>query len=93
MRKTSQNVSDVPELFSSQEEVDGRLFLHAKHAASQSIAVLIFANDTDILILCLAFHDLIACNIFIRIKDNSRVCYTDVYHVLLGMHAFTGCDW
>ena len=65
--------------------------------------MLIIGNDTDILILCLAFHDVIDCDLFIRIKDNSRVRCRDVSaiakalgtgvcHALLGMHAFTGCD-
>ena len=51
------NWKEVSELQSTQEEADTRLLLHALHAAnSGSKAVIIIAEDTDVMILSLAFN-------------------------------------
>ena len=50
----------LTDLDSSQEEADTRLLLHAAHAArSQFVAVIIVSEDTDVLVLCLAFKSFI----------------------------------
>ncbi len=82
---------------------DGRLLLHAVHAARECEAVLVCSEDTDVFILCLAFHDRIRAPLFQkcgtktgrRIVDIQKVAATvgiDVCRALVGMHAYTGCD-
>ena len=45
------------ELQSTQEEADTRLPLHARHAArTGSKAVIVTSEDTDVMLLCLAFQ-------------------------------------
>lgn len=100
---TSDQVVDVVDLRTSHEEADGRLLLHANHASVDVKSVIIIGNDTDIMILCLAFHDSIDCDLFIRCKSKTRTWFFDVSktaaalgkevcQALPGMHAYTGCD-
>ena len=59
---------------SSQEEADARLLLHAAHAArSKFVAVIIVSEDTDILVLCLAFKSFIPFSMFIKCSSHTRV--------------------
>ena len=59
-------VERLTDLDSSQEEPDSRLPLHAAHAArSKFVAVIIVSEDTDVLVLCLAFKSFIPSSIFI----------------------------
>ena len=54
---TGNSTLEVDELRSTHEEADGRLLLHANHAAKEGYqAVLICSVDTDVFILCLAFQ-------------------------------------
>ena len=47
---------NVTGLQSNLEEADTRIILHAAHAAGKCyIAVVVTADDTDVLVLCLAF--------------------------------------
>ena len=66
-------------------------------------AVVITADDTDVLVLCLAFSADISCPLFQKCGTKNRVRYLDItklrqalgYSVctaLIGMHAYTGCD-
>ena len=100
---TCDEVVEIDELKTSQEEADTRILLHAKHASPDVSSVVIVAEDTDVFILSLAFHDTISCNIFIKCGTKTRTRYIDVSkvaisvgkdvcHSLPGMHAFTGCD-
>ena len=101
---TSRGSEEVPELQCQQEEADGRLLFHAVHAARQGYqAIVICAEDTDVFIMCLAFHDKIGVPLFqkcgtrarTRLVDIGRVAATigiDVCRALIGMHAYTGCD-
>ncbi len=53
---TNESVSHVPELASTQEEADTRVVLHAIHAARNGAErVVVHANDTDIIILCIYY--------------------------------------
>ena len=55
---TSQGCEEVQALQCQQEEADGRLLFHAVHAAREGYQnILICAEDTDVFIMCLAFHD------------------------------------
>ena len=48
---------EVAELHSTQEEADTRLLLHALHSArTGSKAVIVTAEDTDVMLLCFAFQ-------------------------------------
>ncbi len=56
---------EVPALPSQHEEADGRLLLHAAHASREGFeAVVICADDTDVVIICLAFRDNINASLF-----------------------------
>ena len=95
---------EVPALQCHQEEADGRLLLHASHAAGEGYqAIVICSEDTDVFILSLAFHDKIKAALFLkcgtktrrRVVDIRKVAGTvgiDVCRALIGMHAYTGCD-
>ena len=101
MKLTLNNSVIVPELCTAQEEADTRIFLHAKHASLTHTSTVIVAEDTDVLILGLAFFNEIA-NLYIRCGTQNRVRYIDINKLgaslgqdsckaLIGLHAFTGC--
>ena len=57
-------------LQSNQEEADTRILLHAAHAAEEGdSAVVITADDTDVLVLCLAFSADISCPLLQKCLD------------------------
>ena len=97
-------VERLTDLDSSQEEADTRLLLHAAHAARSKFAVVIIVSeDTDVLVLCLAFKSFIPSSMFIKCSSQTGVKYLDVSRIverigastcksLPGFHAFTGCD-
>ena len=101
---TKDHWSEVAGLHSNQEEADTRIILHAAHAADEGYsAVIITADDTDVLVLCLAFSSVISCPLFQKRGTTNRVRYVDitklrqtlgdgVCNALIGMHAYTGCD-
>ena len=70
---------------------------------SKFVAVIIVSEDTDVLVLCLAFKSFISSSMFIKCSSQTRVKYLDVSRIverigastcksLLRFHAFTGCD-
>ncbi|KAL8619632.1 hypothetical protein ACOMHN_019687 [Nucella lapillus] len=95
---------EVPELQCVQEEADGRLLLHASHAAEAGYeAVMISSNDTDVLVLNIAFCGAIKAPLYQRSGTSTRTQLIDIGKVasslgpsvctaLLGLHAYTGCD-
>ena len=103
-RITSQGSTEVSDLQCCQEEADGRLLVHAMHAAREGYqAIVICSEDTDVFIMSLAFHDKIGASLFQmcgtktrrRVVDISKVAATvgmGVCRALVGLHAFTGCD-
>ena len=46
-----------------QEEADTRMLLHAKQVAADNDSVIIVADDTDVLIICMAVQVCIGCNL------------------------------
>ena len=96
--------SEVPTLKSQQEEEDGRLLLHASHAANEGFnSVLVCSEDTDVFIMSLAFSNEIGASLFMKSGTRTRTNVIDISKVaaslgpevckgVLGMHAFTGCD-
>ena len=103
-RITSQGSVEFPALQCYQEEADGRLILHASHAAVEGYqAIVICLEDTDVFIMSLAFHDRIQASLFQKCGTKTRRKLVDIRKVaatvgvgvcraLFGMHAFTGCD-
>ena len=75
---------EVAELQSTQEEADTRFLLHVPHAAKTgSKAVTFTSEDTDVVLLCLAFQKDIHCPIII-----SEVWDTEPHTICL--HQQTG---
>ncbi len=101
---TSQGSDKVAALHCTQEEADGRLLVHASHAASEGYqGTVICSEDTDVFVMSLAFQDRIGAQLFQkcgtknrrRIVDIQRIADSvgiDVCRSLIGMHAYTGCD-
>jgi len=95
---------EVSELMSRHEEADGRLLIHAAHAAAAGhSAVVICSEDTDVFVLCLALSEQIGVPLFQRCGTQTRTrlidigtLYSaigpDVCTALIGLHTFTGCD-
>ena len=70
---------------------------------SKFVAVIVVSEDTDVLVLCLAFKSFIPSSMFIKCSSQTRVKYLDVSRIferigastcksLPGFHTFTGCD-
>ena len=92
---------DIVELKSSQEEADTRMLLHALHAGKSGYkAVVINAEDTEVLILCLGFSKDTSCPIYQKCGTQNQTRFLVMVHslgdsvcdVLFGVHAYTGCD-
>ena len=75
--------------------------LDAAHAGSK--AVIITAEDTDVMVLCLGFQKNISCPIYQKCGTQNRTWFVDISKLasslgdavsasLIGLHAFTGCD-
>jgi hypothetical protein len=101
---TSQDSKEVPELQCQQEEADGRLLLHAKHAAQDGYqSAIIASEDTDVFIMSLACSDRIGVPLYQKCGNRTRTRLVDIMKIsaiiginvcraLIGMHAYTGCD-
>ena len=87
-----------------QEEADGRLLLHAAHAARDGYqSVVVCSEDTDVFIMSLAFCDKVNAPLFQKCGTRTRTRLVDIRKVsatvgmevcraLIGLHAYTGCD-
>ncbi|KAJ8358200.1 hypothetical protein AAFF_G00026150 [Aldrovandia affinis] len=101
---TKDQWAEVASLQSNQEEADTRMILNAAHAAEEGYsAVVVTADDTDVLLLCLANYADISCPLFQNCGTKNRVRYLDitklrqalgdcVCNAVIGMYALTGCD-
>ncbi|KAJ8390648.1 hypothetical protein AAFF_G00102540 [Aldrovandia affinis] len=101
---TKDQWAEVAGLQSNQEEADTRMTLHAAHATEEGYcAVVVTADDTNVLLLCLAFSADISCPLFQNCRTKNRVRYLDitklrqalgdcVCNAVIGMYAYTGCD-
>ena len=95
---------EMTELYSGHEEADTRLLLHAKHAASDFLRIVVQSPDTDVLVLCCSLFTSIDCGelwFYTGTRDKTR--YIPVHAISLsigrslckalpGLHALTGCD-
>ena len=95
---TNDNWEEVCELKSTHEEADTRVLLHA--AKNGYKAVVITAEDTDILVLALGFSQTIPCQLYQKVGMQKCRKYIDINKVasnlgidvctaLVGLH---GCD-
>ena len=102
-RLTRDEVLEEGDLKTCQEEADTRVIFHAKHAAPHVSSIIIVAEDTDIMLLCLAFHQDMDCSVYVKCGTATRTRYISISKVsaalghdvcasLLGLHSFTGCD-
>ena len=70
---------EVAELQSTQEEADTRLLLHALHAArTGSKAVIVIAEETDVMLLCFAFQNDIPCPIYQKCGTQNRTRFANI---------------
>ena len=71
------------ELESTQEEADTRMLLHSLHASrSRFASVVIVSEDTDVLVLLLAFKIFIPSSVFTKCGSQTRVKYIEVSRVV-----------
>ena len=77
---------EVTELQSTQEEADTSLLLHALHAArTGSKAVIVTADDTDVMVLCLAIHKSHAsCPMYQKCGTQNRRRCVDISKLVCG---------
>ena len=76
-------VQPISELESTQEEADTRMLLHSLHAArSRSASVVIVSEDTDVLVLLLAFKVFIPSSVFTKCGSQTRVKYIEVSRIV-----------
>ena len=72
-------VQPISELESTQEEADTRMPLHSLDAAGlRFTSVVIVSEDTDVLVLLLAFKSFIPSLVFIKCGSQTRVKYIEV---------------
>ena len=101
---TEEMVEDVPELHCAHEEADTRIIFHAEHASRNGISeVLLVCEDTDVMVLALAFSNQINASIYQKRGTQNRTRIIDISQIkcalsvptsvaIPGLHAFTGCD-
>ena len=92
----------MAELQSIGEEADTRLLLRALHAArTASNAVIVASEDTDVMLLYLAFQKDITCSIYQKCGTQNSTRFVEISKLtwplgdsmcdsLIGLHAFTG---
>ena len=70
---------EIEPLSSTQEEADTRLLLHARHASDDGYnSIIINAEDTDVMILCLGFSMQISCPLYQKCGTENRTRYIDI---------------
>lgn len=100
---TKNHWEEVEELRSTQEEADTCMFLHAMHASYGNTSVIINAEDTDVIILCIGYREKKKKKSYQKCGTHNRIRYIEIDKLvhslgesvcwaLIGLHAFTGCD-
>ena len=83
---TNEQWAGVAGLQSNQEEADTRIILHAAHAAEQGYrAVVVTAENTDVMVLCLSFSPDISCPVFQKCGTKNRVRYIAINKLSHGL--------
>ena len=81
---------EIADLKSTHEEADGRLLLHAYHAAKEGYeGIVICAADTDVFIMALAVQDQIGKPLFVKQHAGTRthIWNTHLHHLLDSLSA------
>ena len=92
---TSHGSTEVSALQCFQEEADGRLLLHASHAADEGYhTIVICSEDTDVFVMSLAFHDKIGASLLQKCGTKARRRVVDISKVAatIGMRV-QGSHW
>jgi len=66
LRLTKDDVTEITELRSTQEEADTRMMIHVKHAATSYQNVVMDSEDTDVFVNLLSLHSQIPTRILLR---------------------------
>lgn len=96
-------VQEVQDLFTTQEEADTRMFLHASNASKDHDAIIIRSPDTDVAVLGITLNHAIPAKLYLDIGSKNQRRLLNLGEIasslgemragaLLGFHAFTGCD-
>ena len=104
-RLTKDDVTEITELRSTQEEADTRMMIHVKHAATSYQNVVVNSEDTDVFLILLSLHSQIPTRILLRrgkgnavglidIPRLGTILGEDVCQAMIGVHCsrYTGCD-
>ena len=94
---------NVRRLYSNHEEADTRVFVHAQDASGEYDNVVLYAEDTDILVIGITLAKSLDCNLIQMTKSAGEVTYTNITSIsdclgdtlsvsLIGYHAFSGND-
>jgi hypothetical protein len=76
---TKDHCAEIQTLKTTQEEADTRMLLHAWHAAEEGYrAIVITADDTDVLILSISLSKKLACPLYQKSGTKNRTRYIDV---------------
>ena len=102
LRITNEQRGEVASLQSNQEETDTRIILHEARAAEEVYrAVVVTVENTDVMVRCLALIYHVPCSRNAEQRIGLGTLYINklrhglgdgVWHSLIGMHAYTGCD-
>ncbi len=71
-------VTEENDLTKTQEEADTRVIIHAKHAAPAMPSIIIVAEDTDIILLSLAFQKDIDCDIYFKCDSTTHTRFINM---------------
>lgn len=78
-RITSQDSEEVPSPQCQQGEADGRLLLNAAHATREGYqSVVIYSEDTDVLVMFVAFCEMIEGQLFQKCGTRTRRRIVDI---------------
>ena len=98
-RLTKDDVTEITELRSMQDQADTRMMIHVKHAAASYRNVVVISEDDDVFVILLSLHSQIPTRILLRkgkknavISRLGTILGQDVCQKHAGVHAFTGCD-
>ena len=93
---------NVVHIYSSQEEADAQIVLHASEVKSRGYErIIVKSSDTDVLLLLIAFYPRLSNEVWMKAGTSKTYRYIAVHDVqyqdevrytLLAFHAITGCD-
>ena len=79
---SADNFRPREDLTSTNEEADTRLLLHASHAARNVFkAVVISSEDTNVIVLCLAFKDFVPATMHVKCGTQTRTRFVSITNV------------